>query len=404
MGISGKSSRTQSFALGFISCFVLSNVYLMHHGSEYFMINTNGSDSDMLKIYEAYAPSALEYAIDNDSLLPRHGEVYVPSSLEQYFIENLDNLGYDSVDDPVTCNIYKDPNITTPSIHAQLTEYSGFLDSYENATKNFKPIPDLLKEIQTSNNYDVCKTARLDPNIDDIRAFFPGDNLCSTQSGFIEPLLPPMRHHGICTDVQAHLYDMNYLVHDFEAMCRTLKPTSKRILIDMGASLLFHAKAGDKAPVQPVVNLINLYKKFGFHFDHIYGFEVTPFEPEEVYKKLITKEYMTSYHWINVGVTKNRTGKLNPLHSIVKQFSEDDLIIVKLDIDTASIEVPLARQLLEDKDDVYHKLIDQFYFEHHVHQEELAPYWKLSMEGTIKDSFELFHGLRKKGIPAHFWP
>eukprot|EP00588_Corethron_pennatum_P001021 CAMPEP_0194288090 /NCGR_PEP_ID=MMETSP0169-20130528/36099_1 /TAXON_ID=218684 /ORGANISM="Corethron pennatum, Strain L29A3" /LENGTH=375 /DNA_ID=CAMNT_0039034995 /DNA_START=607 /DNA_END=1734 /DNA_ORIENTATION=+ len=375
----------------------------MHHGSEYLMINTYESDSVMSKVYETYARSALEYSNDDDSHLPSHGEVYVPSSLEQYFIKNLDNLGYDSVDDPDTCNIYKDPNITTPSIHAQLIEYSGFLDTYENATKNFEPIPDLLKEIQTSNSHDVCKTARLDPNIDDIRAFFPGNNLCSTQSGFIEPLLPPMRHHGICTNVRAHLFDMNYLVHDFEAMCRKLKPTSKRILIDMGASLLFHA-AGDVAPVQPVVNLINLYKKFGFHFDHIYGFEVTPFEAEKVYKKLLTKEYMASYHWINVGVTKNKKGKLNPLHSIVKQYSEDDLIIVKLDIDTASIEVSLAHQLLQDKDNVYHKLIDQFYFEHHVHQKELAPFWKLSMEGTIKDSFKLFHGLRKKGIPTHFWP
>ena len=34
---------------------------------------------------------------------------------------------------------------------------------------------------------------------------------------------------------------------------------------------------------------------------------------------------------------------------------------MKLDIDTSSVEVPLALQLLEDKDGVYSKIIDQFY-------------------------------------------
>ena len=104
-------------------------------------------------------------------------------------------------------------------------------------------------------------------------------------------------------------------------------------------------------------------------------------------------------------MTHEEGHKLNPLHSILSTFDEDDFIVVKLDIDTAWIEVPLAHQLLKGgKDGLYHKLIDQFYFEHHVHLGEMKKKWKQTMEGSIKDSLDLFHGLREKGIPAHFWP
>jgi len=146
-------------------------------------------------------------------------------------------------------------------------------------------------------------------------------------------------------------------------------------LIDMGASLSFHV--GD----QPMIVL--MLKRL---------------------LSLLPKEYMASYHWINVGVNHTQGNKLNPLNSILEKFEVDDFIVVKLDIDTSFIEVPLAHQLLEDKDGLYSGRIDQFYFEHHVHLGELRPSWGESMNGSIKDSFELFHGLRQKGIPAHFWP
>jgi hypothetical protein len=149
--------------------------------------------------------------------------------------------------------------------------------------------------------------------------------------------------------------------------------------------------------------MLQTYETFGFHFDHIYGFEMNVVDPKVVYGELLPTKYFTNYHWINVGVSHEEGHKLNPLESIVKQFKEDDLIVLKLDIDTGSIEVPLARQLLEDKDGVYHKLIDQVYFEHHVHMKELAPFWGPTMEGTLKDTLDLFFGLRKKGIPAHYW-
>lgn len=56
------------------------------------------------------------------------------------------------------------------------------------------------------------------------------------------------------------------------------------------------------------------------------------------------------------------------------------------------------------KDERFHKLVDCFYFEHHVNLRELAPYWGPSMTGSVMDSLKFFASLRKKGIASHYWP
>ena len=242
----------------------------------------------------------------------------------------------------------------------------------------------------------ICDSLRLHP--DGINGIFPSKQLSLTSSGYVEPILPPMRSHKICENHGQHLMSLAYLVHDFEFMCRKLKPTSRLVLVDMGAALDFHGTN------QPIVTLLRQYAKFGFVFDHIYGFEINAKDPKVVYETSLPEEYIPSYHWINVGVSAKEGDKLNPLHSVIEKFNEDDFVVVKLDIDTSSVEVPLVLQLLEDKDGVYSKVIDQFYFEHHVHLGELAGSWRSLMNGTVGESLELFSNLRKKGIAAHFWP
>ena len=84
---------------------------------------------------------------------------------------------------------------------------------------------------------------------------------------------------------------------DFETMCLKLKPTSRLVLIDMGAALDFHSDGK-----QAVITLMKTFEKFGFFFDHIYAFEIENKDPTEVYRKYLPKEYLTSYHWINTGI------------------------------------------------------------------------------------------------------
>ena len=95
-------------------------------------------------------------------------------------------------------------------------------------------------------------------------------------------------------------------------------------------------------------------------------------------------------------MNKTECHKLNPLHSVLKTFDEDEFVVVKLDIDKASIEYPLAHQLLDDKDGFYHKLVDQFYFEHHVVLAGIAPWWADSTKGSVKVLSTYFMGFAKK--------
>lgn len=324
--------------------------------------------------------------------------VYVPSFIEKYIVNHTVELGYDKFPSS-GCTIWADPSATPPHIYEGLQLHAQNLEKYTAIIDDFEPIPDLLESIQRNGNHDVCATAR--PHPDGIAGIFGGELSWTTSAGFIEPLLPPMRSGTICPAWPSkkikgrNIMNMNYLVHDFEAMCRALKPTSKRILIDMGASLDFDTTH------QPIMFLLNQFEKFGFRFDHIYAFEVKGAKPQHVYD-MIPQKYMSSYHWINVGVTAEEGHKLNPLHSILKQFDPNDFIVVKLDIDTPSIEVPLFQQLLQDP--IYKELVDQFYFEHHVGLKELIPYWGRGLNQTVKQSIDMFLELREKGIPAHFWP
>ena len=345
-----------------------------------------------------------------DESTPKHEAVkgsesqsqeYQPGSVEQYIMNNLDQLGFTNLRNPNTCQILKDVQETAPEIFHPLAAYKNELDVYNEMINNFIPVANTMDKIRhgggDTEQSKICDSLRIHP--DGMQGIFPSKQLSFTSSGYMEPLLPPMRSHKLCdANNFRNLMSLDYLVHDFEFMCRKLKPTSKLVLLDLGASLEFHVGA------VPMLSLMKQYEKFGFVFDHIYAFEITKQDPEKVYGTFLPEEYIPSYHWINVGVSKTEDDKLNPLHSIVKTLHEDDFVVMKLDIDTSSIEVPLARELLKDKDGVYSKIVDQFYFEHHVHLGELATNWGSTMDGSVAESLDLFSNLRRKGIPAHFWP
>jgi hypothetical protein len=321
---------------------------------------------------------------------------YLPASSETYVRDHALQLGYDNAKAPVyTCKIWTDDtNVTVPtSMHNELAAFREELKEYNRLVREFQPISDLRLQLapENSNIDQVCGQVAMD-----IEALFPSRQLSRGSSGLMEPLLPPFRHGDYCySQTKKVLLDLSFLVHDFEAMCRKLKRTSRTVLIDMGASLDFHA-----GKTSPAVYLTELYRKFGFTFDHIYAYEVTPKEPANVFEK-VPDHLMAAYHWINVGVETDPKSSLNPLKMILENFNEDDFIVIKLDIDTSFIEVPLAKQLLNDT--ALHKLVDQFYFEHHVMMRELTKNWGSSMKGSVRDSIELFIGLREAGVAAHSW-
>jgi hypothetical protein len=319
---------------------------------------------------------------------------YIPSAIEDYLFQQAEKLGYNETSDEKKasgCAVWKDPEASP--IYSELQTFQSELEDYNNRLLNFNgTVKDLRKHL---NDPEICNTLEL--HEDGLPGIFKSGSLSRSSSGFVEPLLPPLRHPMFCTSGRPRktIYSLAYLVHDFAAMCRKLKPTSRTVLIDMGASLEFHATAE-----QPAIYLTSLFHKFGFRFDHIYAYEITPNEPAKVFAA-IPDELRAAYHWINVGVDADPSSGSNPLKMLLDNYNEDDFIIIKLDIDTAHIEVPLAYQLLED--DRYSRLVDSFYFEHHVHMKEMQMYWTHTMTGSIQNSFKLFRGLREKGIPAHYW-
>mmetsp|Transcript_5752 Transcript_5752/g.7086 ORF Transcript_5752/g.7086 Transcript_5752/m.7086 type:complete len:389 (-) Transcript_5752:194-1360(-) len=327
----------------------------------------------------------------NQARQQRNVQEYVAASTEEYIMHHLDDLNLrDDKTRAKGCKIWFDPEATTQETYHNLRSYRDEIDVYAKAIKDFsKLVPNLVETIRrggsagTTNQEILCKTVR--PHPDGIQALFPSKQLSLTPAGYAEPLLTPMRHPSFCEeDHHINKLRTDYLVHDYEQMCLNLKPHSKTIFVDMGASLEFHNEEVDP----PVMALLNEFEKFGFHFDHIYAFEITQTDPNKVYRELLPEKYFPSYHWINTGVSAEVEDRLNPLKSIISRFDEDDLIIVKLDIDTGSIEVPMANQLLEDES--ISKLVDLFYFESHGFMKANA-------------GFNLIHGLREKGVAAHFW-
>lgn len=300
------------------------------------------------------------------------------------------SLGYDTSHGEYSrgCNIWNDdfPQKST------LQQYKRELDEMNKLVQEFH-IPDETRK-NIRHDPSLCKALKLHPA--GLSGIFTSGSLSSTERhGLLEPILPPMRHPRFCDDGR-YLMSMDYLVHDFEAMCKNLVPDSRIVLFDLGASLSFHQDSGD----QPILSLIRTYEKFGFYFDHIYAFEKSVSPPEKVFEAL-PEDLMASYHWINVGVETEERSKLNPLKHILKQFSADDFIVVKLDVDNPSVELPLVEQILTDASIA--ELIDQFYFEHHVLLEELRGAWGEGVQGSVLSSLELFQTLRSRGVAAHFW-
>jgi len=366
----------------------------------YFMVDSQSSCNDRIKVPDlgSNIPSTTKTTPAIKST-----QSYKPAAVEKYIMEHLDEFGWNVENNPVGCMIWNDPN---HALYNDLQLLMKELDAYQNAVRNFTSIQGDLRELKRTAIVPskVCEKVRLSNSL--INGIFLGSGQLSlSSSGFIEPLTTPMRHPRFCSD-QNKLMAMDYMVHDFEAMCEKLQPHSRTIFIDMGASLSYHDDQANINPLlavdeNPIEYVLNLYEKFGFHFDHIYGLEAKFSSPEDVYQKLLPEKYMASYHWINSGVQSDPTGRLNPLHSILRKYNEDDFVVIKLDIDTANIELSLARQLLEDES--LSKMVDQFYFEHHVHMKEMARIWRSAMSGSLKDTFVLFFGLRERGGPAHFW-
>ncbi|KAL3927262.1 MAG: hypothetical protein SGBAC_013153 [Bacillariaceae sp.] len=339
------------------------------------------------------APTTAESFIEGSS-------PYTPGKLEEAVLKvstTRDDFRYDLqfVDE---CDLFHNSNRT--DFYQPYHDYIDSLEQYARAVKEFRTSVHDLRDVPSLEQEAICESINnvmwmKSSNGTDI---FPPNSLSLTRGGYIEPLLPPMRHPKFCEDPHNldHLLEIDYLVHDFGAICQhlTKHPKARTAFFDLGASLEFHGGVDN-----PALTLLDLYQRFGVTFDHYYAFEYTPLPPAQVYEK-IPEYLLNSYHWYNVPVDADPDKKSNPWTSLLSKFTEDDFVVIKLDIDTRTVEVPLIHQLLQEK---YSKVVDHLYYEDHVRMKHLHRQWGRSAWGTLQDSLDLFTRLRKTGIAAHSW-
>lgn len=361
---------------------------------------------------------------------------YHPSRMESYVMKHGrdEAWGYDTAAEglknvesiPSGCSLFTSQNVSSAGFRRSAEGLRSGLEAYKALEDAWvwEPPPNATTGADTDTAPETTKTMDLRDHLDadgtnrdavcdrlevgegGLAGVFgdtAGDILSKMTSSdgrdiSMEPLLPPLRHPEFCFS-RKYIANQGYLVHDFAGLCRErIHKHSKTVFIDLGASLSFH---GPKT-TPPVLQLIELYERFGFVFDHIYGYEIKQQDPGVVYEAIPTK-WKAAYHWFNVGVEIDATSDKNPWNLLLEggRFGPDDFVVVKLDVDTSHIENPIAHQMLNDTRIA--ELVDVFYYEHHVGVKEMAKHWKSSMHGSMMDSLEFFRRMRDLGIASHYW-
>jgi hypothetical protein len=179
-----------------------------------------------------------------------------------------------------------------------------------------------------------------------------------------------------------------------------LRPSGgQTILFDLGASYFngMHADAVDNAE-QGTRWFYEYFRSKSLYLDHIIAFEAAQYPPLSYWRE-IPDDIIGKLTFINTGV--DTTGKFNPWNILKSIAKPEDYVIIKLDINTPTIEIELANQVVNDTS--ISSLIDEMFFEMHVTVNEMIRYWGPS-PGELKDSYILFRKLRELGIRIHSWP
>ena len=146
----------------------------------------------------------------------------------------------------------------------------------------------------------------------------------------------------------------------------------------------------------------------GVIFDHAYSYEYTLLEPEDYWSRVPMK-YKSRFSFFNVPASADPMSENNPLRLIKTTAKPKDFVSFKLDIDTPTIENPMAWDILTNP--TWANLIDEFFFELHFDCEIMnLCAWVQKGERTMNgnhlyrhQALQFFLKLREKGIRAHIW-
>lgn len=223
---------------------------------------------------------------------------------------------------------------------------------------------------------------------------------CSKQEKqiYIEPLVSFLRHPGaVCFN--KHQQDKSYIM--VPSSSDIIYKGFKKYFFDVGASIYSAGHGGDSQKW-----FVDSFRLKGIEFDHIYGWEAKPTKPSKHWDT-VPADIKRKSSWFNIPARSKKGHPDNPWTFVREIAKTEDFVVVKIDIDTPVVEIELVKQLLEDP--VLLSLVDEFYFEHHVHGSPMQfRGWgdlrgqKVSYPG-IEHSYKIFQSLREKGVRAHSW-
>lgn len=221
------------------------------------------------------------------------------------------------------------------------------------------------------------------------------------------------------------LMDISYLV--LQNHCTEAPQTnsqSKNVFFDLGASVGFKGyELSHGIPTKTPTTGSNIggslplfYKLYADRcqeFDEIYAWEVTQTSPSEWWGQL-PAHIRAKVHYYNVPVneTNQINGAPNPssfLHLLAAAVTEEDNVIVKVDIDTPEVEFNIMSTIAHNAH--FTTLIDEIFFEYHYYFDGLNFGWGRydnqsesgGLSHDVDSALYLFRTLREKGIRAHFW-
>jgi len=307
---------------------------------------------------------------------------YVSSTWESIWIKNIAKWKSDESGWPTGCMQLKKTKEYVDFFEKYVSDPHKYLANF-NSVYSELPSNNMLQQVFSHHRvYDSCsKQERLI---------------------YIEPLVSFLRHPGaVCFSTNQQ--DKSYLMipSSSDIVLKGFKKGFKKIFFDVGASI-YNAGAGGDSQKWFVDN----FRSKGIEFDHIYGWEANPTNPSEHWNT-VPPDIKRKSSWFNVPASSEKGHPDNPWTFVREIAKSNDFVVVKIDIDTPLVEVELVKQLLEDP--VLLRLVDEFYFEHHVHGSPMQFLgWgdlrgqKVSYPG-LEDSYKIFQKLREKGVRAHSW-
>lgn len=214
--------------------------------------------------------------------------------------------------------------------------------------------------------------------------------------------LSPMTE--IYTQSKAYLLPLSGEGAQFSAMKSNtlyLQKKARAFLFDAGATVAGVKSTTDSKDWSGTEWIYKWYEDRGIVFDEVHAWEPTK---QEVDLNALPAGLAKVLHFNNVGITSDPNSRHNPVALIRKLCKPEDIVVFKLDIDNA-MEMQVMKQLLTS--DEMMGLVDEFYFEHHVHN-PLMRMHGLGGIGTkatnLKSWYNMAIPARRKGLRMHFWP